>query len=110
MGIALGALAAFALVFALSIHSGIVIPGRWIGLCMWTAIVFGVVLRNRRGHWSFPTFWLAVAGLLTVHTLAFATVLNTYRWRPVWFIPVAIGKAVLFGAVLDALFAHPTRK
>jgi hypothetical protein len=107
VGIALAALAAFALIFALSIRTGIVIPGRWIGLVMWTAIVFGVVVRARRKYWTLPIFWLAVAGLLIIHLLAFALVLNTYpQWRPLWFIPVAIGEAAMLGAVLDTLFAN----
>jgi hypothetical protein len=107
VGIAIASLAAFALFFALSIRTGVVISGRWIGLTVWTVVVFGVVVRSRRKYWTRGTFWLATASILTVHLLAFTVVLSTYPlWRPVWFIPIAIVEAGLFGAVLDALFAH----
>src|SRR5437899_11651087 len=83
VGFAVGSLVVFALVFALGIRTGIIIPGRWIGLAMWTAIVFGVVVRSRRKYWARPTFWLTTGGLLIVHLLAFAVVLNNYsQWRP----------------------------
>jgi hypothetical protein len=105
VAIAISSLAAFSIVFALSIRTGIVISSGWIGLAMWSAIIFGVVVRSRRRHWARGTFWLATAGLLTVHLLAFTVALNTYpQWRPVWFIPIAIVEAGLFGIVLDTLF------
>jgi hypothetical protein len=105
VGIAIASLAAFALIFALSIRTGVVISGRWIGLALWTAIVFGVVVRSGREHWTRGTFWLATGGLLTIHLLAFVAVLNAYpQWRPVWFIPVAIVEAGLFRLALEAIF------
>ena len=78
VGLALACLIALGLVAALSVRTGIVVPGRWVGLTLWTIVVFWVVLKARRKYWARSAFWLAAGGLLAVHLLAFAAVLWGY--------------------------------
>jgi lipoprotein signal peptidase len=104
VGIALVCLAATGLILALSIRTGISVPGRWVGLILWTLLVFWVIVSRRREYWARLSFWLAAAGLLAGHLLAFMVILNNYpQWRPIWFAPVAVVEAGALGGILDAL-------
>ncbi len=111
IGLALAFLAAASLILALSIWTGITIRRQWIALAMWTAIVFGVVARNRKQQWDRMTFWLALAGLLMIHLLAYVAVLNTYpQWRLVWFALVSMVEAPLLHSVLDFVCGPPSER
>ena len=109
LGLAIGALAAFALVFAILIYTGHTrpVPHSWIALVVFTAGLFWVTVRQSRRYWRRPGFWLAIAGLLVVHLLAFISVLRAYpQWRGIWFVPVVIVEGGLFGAILYLLFGE----
>jgi hypothetical protein len=106
-GLALAFLTVFALVFALSIHTGIVIPYRWFGLAFWTPLLFWWVIRPLKRHWKRPAFWGAVSGLLVLHLLAsIAALVRFPQWPMIWFVPVSIVEAGLFTVVLIKLFDH----
>jgi hypothetical protein len=109
-GLAVASLTAFALVFAFLVYTGHTgsVPGRWIALAVYTAGLFWVTIRQSRTYWRSPGFWVAIAGLLAVHLLAFVAILRAYpQWRGIWFWPVVIVEGGLFGATLYLLFgAH----
>jgi hypothetical protein len=110
-GLAVAALTIFALVFALSMHTGISIQTRWVGLTIWTLIIFVVVVRSNGSYWNRVTYWLAVCGLLGVHLLAFVGILRRYpQWRPIWFVPIAIAEAGVLSVILDMLLDHPAKR
>jgi len=105
IGLALAALAVIGLLVAISVHTGTAFTGGWIGLVVYTSGLFWVTIRQSRDYWRRPGFWLALAGLLVVHLLAFVAILRTYpQWRMIWFIPVVIVEGGLFGAILYLLF------
>jgi hypothetical protein len=107
IGLAVGALVVFTLFFALSIHFGIAgkISGGWIGFVGYTGLLFWITLRKSRQRWSHWSFWFAIACLLTVHSLAFVAILRIYpQWRMIWFWPITVAEAGLFGGTLAWLF------
>lgn len=109
IGLALASLTAFALVFALLVYTGHTgrLPWNWIALAVFTSGLFWVTIRQSRAYWRRLGFWLAIAGLLVVHLLAFISVLRVYpQWREIWFVPVMIVEAGLFGAILYLLFGE----
>ena len=70
-------------------------------------LLLRVTIRQSRAYWRRLGFWLAIAGLLVVHLLAFISVLRVYpQWREIWFVPVMIVEAGLFGAILYLLFGE----
>jgi len=51
--------------------------------------------------------WLAVAGLLAVHLLAFVAILRSYpQWRMIWFMPVVVLEAGLFSVIVNMLLGN----
>jgi apolipoprotein N-acyltransferase len=111
VGLALAALAVIGLLVAISVQTGAVFTGGWIGLAIYTSGLFWVTIRQSREYWRRPGFWMVIAGLLVVHLLAFVAILRAYpRWRMVWFMPVVIGEGGLFGAILYLLFADRKRQ
>jgi apolipoprotein N-acyltransferase len=110
VGLALAALAVIGLLIAISVQIGTAFTGGWIGLVVYTAGLFWVTIRQSREYWRRPGFWLAIAGLLVVHLLAFVAILRAYpQWRMIWFIPVVIVEGGLFGAILYLLFGERKR-
>jgi hypothetical protein len=106
-GLAFGGLAVFTLFFALSIHFGIAdkITGRWIGFVVYTSGLFWITVRESRRRWSRWSFWFAIACLLTIHSLAFVAILRIYpEWRVIWFWPITVAEAGIFGGTLAWLF------
>jgi len=64
-------------------------------------------ISQSRAYWHRPGFWLAIAGLLALHLLAFISILRVYpQWREIWFVPVMIVEGGLFGAILYLLFGE----
>jgi len=111
IGLALAALTVFALFFALTVHLGITdkvnswFNGGWIGFVAYTVLLFWITVRQSRRRWHHWTFWCAIGCLLTVHCLAFVAILRTYRyWRVIWFWPITVGEAGMFGGILAWLF------
>ena len=113
IGLALASLTAFALVFALLVYTGHTgrLPWDWIALAVFTSGLFWVTIRQSRAYWRHASFWLVIAGLLVVHLLLFVAILRVYpQWREIWFWPVMVVEAGLFGAILYLLFGERKRQ
>ena len=107
VGLALAGLAGIGLLIAVSIRTGIPITGGSIGLVGYTSLLFCVTVSRSRERWHRPTFWLAVAGLLAVHLLAFVAILRVYpEWRMIWLMPIVVLEAGLFSIILDMLLGY----
>ena len=111
LGLAFAALTVFALFFALSIWLGILdkvdgwFKGGWIGFLVYTALLFWITVRESRRRWNHWSFWLVTAGLLTIHCFAFVDILRVYPdWRVIWFWPITVVEAGVFGGTLAWLF------
>lgn len=108
IGIALVVLVVFGVAIVLS--KGAKISGDWIALAVYTAGLFWVTIRQSKRYWHRPGFWLAIAGLLVVHSLAFVVILRAYpQFRGIWFWPIVIVEGGLFGAILYLLFGERKR-
>jgi len=106
-GLAIAALTVFALFFALSIHFGIAdkITGSWIGFVGYTGLLFWITVKLSRRRWSHWTFWVVIAALLTIHSLAFVVILRAYpEWRVIWFWPITVFEGGIFGGALAWFF------
>ncbi len=107
IGLALAALTVFALFFALTVHLGITekvnswFKGGWIGFVAYTALLFWITVRQSRRRWHHWSFWFAIGCLLTIHCLAFVAILRIYLdWRVIWFWPITVVEAGIFGGTL----------
>jgi apolipoprotein N-acyltransferase len=116
-GLAFAFLAVFAIFFALVVRTGhaadmdAAFSGGWIGLAIYTALLFWIIVRQSREYWQYVGFWLAVAGLLAVHLMAFVVILRSFStWRVIWFMPIVIVEAGMFGAILFLLFSGRKRR
>jgi hypothetical protein len=106
-GLALASLIAFTILFALSIHFGIVGKFRFIrvGFAVYTGLLFWVVVRQSRPHWFRLNFWLVISAFLATHSFVFANILRVYpEWRPIWFWPTTVLEAGVIGGTLEWLF------
>jgi len=109
LGLAFAFLGVCGLLVFLSVRTGVTDLGRWIFLAVYTVVFGWVMVRPSKALWRRPAFWLVVGGLLALHLLGFVAVLRYYpQWRPVWYIPVIIVEAALFGSILGPLFKGRT--
>lgn len=109
-GLAFAGLIVLALISALSVRTGIVIPIRWVALPGFTLLIFWSTVKLFRRDWKRPAFWSAIVALLVSHLLAFVVILVRYpRWPLVWFVPVSILETGVFVAILTKLFDDETR-
>ena len=91
LGIALGCLLVFAAVFAISVKTGIAIPKRWFGLCLWTGFLIWIICRQFKQHLRQVKFWITFLSLLVIHMFAFVVVLQRYpEWGLGWFMPIVV--------------------
>ena len=109
VGIALAALAAFVIIFMVTVAlnngkpphistAGFFLAG-WTGFLLWWAI------KSYRSLWRRVGFWLAIIALLCVHLPAWLIVLQRYpQWRPMWFIPFVLIEGLVFSAFVDSVF------
>jgi hypothetical protein len=82
-------------------------PGRWVGLVLYTAFGFGVIVTNFREHWREVRFWLYFNGLLLVHLLCYAMLLlSVQEWRLIWFLPLSLAEFPVVGYVLDVVMGR----
>jgi len=81
------------------------VSGGWFGLVVYTGLLFWVTIRQSREHWQRLGYWLAIAGFLLVHLLAFIAILRAYpEWRMIWYWPIVVVEGGLFGPILYLLF------
>jgi hypothetical protein len=111
IGLAFASLTVFVLFFALTVRLGVTdkingwFKGGWIGFFVFTALLFWMTVRQSLRRWRHWTFWLAIACLLTIHCLAFVAILRIYPdWRVIWFWPITVVEAGVFGGMLAWLF------
>lgn len=108
VGIALVALVIFAVAIVLS--KGAKVSGDWIALAVYTAGLFWITIRQSRRYWRHSSFWLTITGLLIIHLLAFVVILRAYpQWRGIWFWPIMLLEAGLFGSIFYLLFGRRGR-
>jgi cytochrome bd-type quinol oxidase subunit 2 len=111
IGLAFASLTVFVLFFALTIRLGVTdkingwFSGGWIGFLAFTALLFWITVRQSRRRWRHWSFWLVIACLLMIHCLAFVAILRAYPdWRMIWFWPITVVEAGVFGGALAWLF------
>ena len=105
-GIALAALVVIAVAIFVSIKTGITIPKRWFGFCVWTGLLIWFVQRLCKHHRRNSKFWLAFGGLLVVHISVFVVVLRSMTdWGLGWFAPVFLVEAPIMVVLLEAVVA-----
>ena len=116
-GLAFAALAVFALFFALTVYLGVTdkvrgwFNGPWIGFMLYTILLFWITVRQSRRRWNHWSFWLVIACLLTIHSLAFVAILRIYpQWRVIWFWPIIVAEGGIFGGTLAWLFPERRSK
>ena len=110
-GIALVALLLIAIVIFLSVKTGIIIPKRWFGFCVWTGVLIWVVCRLCQRHRRKTKFWLAFVGLFVLHVLAFVAVLRSVTdWRLGWFMPVFLVEAPIIVVLLETFVAEKSSR
>jgi hypothetical protein len=81
--------------------SGGLFDGGWVAFLAYTVLLFWITLRESRPRWSHWSFWLLIGALLTVHCLAFVAILRTFPgWRVIWFWPITVAEAGVFGGIL----------
>ena len=103
-GIALAALLLIAIAVFISVKSGIRIPKRWFGFCVWTSLLIWFVYRHCKRNRRDTKFWLAFAGLLVVHVMAFIVVLRAVPdWGLGWFVPVFLVEAPIMVVLLETV-------
>ena len=78
--------------------------GRWLGWTGYTVMLSVLVIRDRRQHWRYLSFWLALAALFAVHTALYAIVFQAVHiWRPIWFLPISIAEYPILLFALESL-------
>ena len=110
-GIAIAALLLLTVAVFVSAKTGIVVPKRWFGLCVWTGVLIWVVYRICKHHRRKTKFWLVFGGLFMVHVLAFIVVLRSVTdWRLGWFMPIFLVEAPAVVMVIEAVLSEkPSR-
>jgi hypothetical protein len=87
-----------------------VFPMRWIGLCVWSVIVFWYSALEYKRYWHRSRFWLVLFALLTFHVVAFVAILRRYQeWRLPWFIPSSLFEGWIIILVLEFMLHHKTK-
>jgi len=108
LGIALASLAVFALIFLLSVRSGLSVPFPWVMLGVFSGVLVFCMLKYFRPFWNRPALWLCCAGVLVVHLAIFIPILRSYpEFRPVWFVPIVIVEAAAAGAICGPVVRGP---
>ncbi len=73
-------------------------------------VLIFAMIKTYREYWNRPAFWLICAGVLIVHLAVFIPVLRTYPdFRLVWWVPIVIAEAAVFGIICDLLLMRKAR-
>jgi hypothetical protein len=68
-----------------------ILETRWIGVVLFTILVFGFVASVFRASWKRTSFWMWLGVMLMGHMVAYAVVLTkVVEWRAVWFVLVTL--------------------
>lgn len=61
--------------------------GRWGGLAINTAILFGYIIKDSRENWNVPMLWVLTLAILCAHLLVFTLILlRAQEWKVLWFL------------------------
>ncbi len=111
LGLAFGFLTIIGLVAAVIVHTGLAISSRWVALATFTGVLIAATVRSSRKYWRFIAFWFILSGLLCLHLVIFILILRNFPdFRLVWYVPVVILEAGIFGSVYDLLLADTSRR
>jgi len=111
VGLALAFLAFVALLVTFSLVRGRTLNGGWVGFFGFTVLLFWLFIRQGRKYWNRWGFWLFAVASVTIHSVAFVAILRKDpAFRMIWFVPIVIVEAALFGALREALFSARTRR
>jgi hypothetical protein len=107
LGLAIGSLIIFTLIFALSVRTHTTIPARWVMLAVFTAVLaFGIIKASRK-YWTHVSFWLICTCALTIHVAIFIYLLPLYpEFKPVWFLPIIVVEAGIFGVICNMMLGR----
>jgi hypothetical protein len=76
----------------------------WFGLASFTIFTFGTVITYFHRSWRLVRFWLTLAALLAIHTVAYVVLLERITpWPLIWFAFVAVVEIAVLGQVLHWL-------
>ena len=85
--------------------------GRWGGLVINTAILFGYIIKESRPHWHIGSFWMLTIVMFSAHVVVFtAILLHIQEWKVLWFLVMYPIEIPLFGLLLDRIIATRPRK
>jgi hypothetical protein len=64
-------------------------------------------VQGSRKYWRVVSFWFILTGLVCLHLLVFILILRNFPdFRVIWYVPIVILEAGIFGGVYDLLLAH----
>jgi hypothetical protein len=110
LGIAVASLVIFSFIFSLGIRTHIVVPFRWVMMAVFAGVLVFAVVKTDREYWNRPAFSLTCVGVLGVHLAVFIPFLRAYpEFRPVWWVPIVIVEAGIFGVICDVLLMRSRR-
>ena len=111
VGLAVAFLIILSLIVALGVKEHISVPGQWFFLAWWTGALAYVITKESREYWRRVSFWLIFVCAMAAHLALFIPILRAYpEFRPIWFWPIVIVEAGIFGAICEMLLPRSTRR
>ena len=90
---------------AVSPPNGADLFGRWGGLAINTAILYGYMVQDSRALWHRPLFWTIIVSMLCVHLFVFIVVLlRAEEWRVLWFLAMYPTEVPIIIFLRDRIF------
>jgi hypothetical protein len=70
-----------------------------------SALVFWILIKQRRALWCESAFWLTIVTLFALHSVAFiAVLLKVDEWPLVWFVPCVVIEVLVCPPSLKGFF------
>ena len=80
-------------------------------MSVFTAALFGWVIKQSRRRWRKRVFWWTIAALLFIHAAAFWVILrNVEQWRMAWFFVICTIEVIPVTAILDWMMRRNDRR
>ncbi|SRR5258708_4185039 len=84
---------------------------KWFGMSVFTAALFGWVIKQSRRRWPKRVFWWTIAALLFIHAAVFWVILrNVEKWRMAWFFVICTIEVIPMTAILDWIMRRNDRR
>jgi hypothetical protein len=75
---------------------------KWVGISVFTVVLFGWVIKDSRRFWPRTAFWWIIVMLLAVHAAAFLIIFRyVEHWRMAWFLVICTLEVIPVTAILD---------